>query len=151
MTTLAGTTPWVDQFTTPAAESLLAAPAAPGAELLAAARERLGCIDGVSESVEWQGLPWRWTLTFRRGPEQPALAYLIPDPQAPRLAVPLPHDAVLAIEPRTVSRAVRDEILACTHVAGVYWPSWELTGRAVLDDVMKLVNLKLTDGGETAS
>jgi len=149
MSTLAGTSPWVDQFTTPAAESLLAAVTPPGSELLVLARERLGEIDGASESVEWLGLPWRWTLTFSRGRDEPALGYLVPIPEAPRIAVPLPHEVVLAIEPKGVSRAIRDEILACTHVAGVYWPSWELTSRSVLDEVMRLLALKLAAGDQT--
>ena len=147
MTTLAGTSLWADQFTTPSAASLLAAASPPAAELLALARERLSAVDGASESIEWLGLPWRWTLTFSRGGHEPALAYLVPDPATPRIAVPLRHEIVHAIEPKSVSRAIRDEILACTHVAGVYWPSWELTSRAVLDEAMKLVALKLADRG----
>jgi hypothetical protein len=112
-------------------------------ELAAAARSALLQLEGVTESVEWLGVPWRWTLVYRSesDAERP-LAYLVPEPARPQLAIPMTVPMIRSLPARRLKKFVRDAIVFSRAVADVHWPTWELTARPQLDDVLDLVARK---------
>lgn len=143
-------TPWEDRFSTPTEEDLLAGVAPPG---LAAVRElldKLGTLSGLERSVAWQGVPWRWTIVFRRAGEEaaltppPAFAYLIPHPVTPGVCVPLPGAVAAALPLKKMKKGTRDVLAYAPVVDAVHWASWELAGEGMADsaDVIEIIERK---------
>jgi hypothetical protein len=137
--------PWANKFRRPSADELLAQYGSKQlAQLVAAARAELAGLAGVTETLSWNGVPWRWSFEYR--PEHPSplaggqpLAYLVPDPQRPQIAVPLTVEMIDQLPVRRLKRFVREGIVHGRIVAQVYWPSWEFALRSQLDEIMDLV------------
>lgn len=135
--------PWEDQFRVPTLDDLRGHYPKQLGNLIEVARERLLQFNGVREEVSWQGLPWRWTLVYRC-PQDPvrAWAYLVPDPEKPKLSLPLTDEQVQALPMRRLKKFVRDGVLCARKVDSVYWATWDITNRAQLDEVLDLVRRK---------
>jgi hypothetical protein len=135
---------WEDKYRRPETTDLIGEVAKPLLPVLEFARERLSGLAGVSESMEWQGFPWRWSLVYRRArgaPGERALAYLVPQPSRPLLVVPVPADAMEAMERKRVSRPVRDLVHLSPLVGPVRWTQFELASKTFADEVMDLVRM----------
>ena len=74
--------PWEDRFTSPTVDSLMDALEPEVVELAGMLREALGTEHGLQERLEWCGVPWKWSLTYRaeRAAGADVLAYLVPNP-----------------------------------------------------------------------
>lgn len=118
------------------------------AEVFEYARTRLLASPGLAESLGWQGLPWRWCYAYAAAdaPGRPA-AFLVPDPASPRIAAPLAHRMIAQLTMRKLQRAVKDGILKGSVVGEMRWCTWELTGRAVVDEVVTLVMARTEGAG----
>lgn len=135
---------WEDRFQTPTLDDLRAGLAKQHAQLFDLAREHLASFDGVRESIVWHGVPWRWTVTFAHAGESRApIAYLIPQPGRPLLAIPLPVESLSSIPLRRMSKAIRDGIVFAAEVGGVHWPTWELASKPLIDEIMNLLRRRL--------
>lgn len=134
---------WEDQFRIPTLDDLRNHYPKQLGNLISLARERFLQFEGVEEEILWQGLPWRWTLTYSC-PEDPtrAWAYLVPDPEKPKISMPLTQDMVAALPMRRLKKFVRDGVLLARRVENVYWATWEITNRAQLDEVLDLAKRK---------
>lgn len=131
--------PWEDRFRMPSVGDLRTHYNKQLGNLLDLAREALLGFEGVKEQIAWQGVAWRWTLTYCRptGGERP-WAYLIPHPEGPTIAIPLAEDVVAAIPRRRLKKFVTDGIASARRVGDVYWATWQITNRSNLDDVLDL-------------
>jgi hypothetical protein len=117
-----------------------------------AARELFLEIEGVSERVDWHGVPWRWTLVYNAGedsmlrslqsPATRAFAYIIPDPAKLQVCIPLTREQIAVMPMRRFKKGVRDTIVFARTVAGISWPTWEIPSKAALDDLAELVDRK---------
>lgn len=135
--------PWEDRFRTPTLEDLWQQYNRQTANLLDAALERLRGYGDLSEDLTWQGLPWRWTITFRSQVDNGrAWAYLVPDPEKPKLAMPLTSAMVSSMPLHRMKKHVRDGVLQSRLVDGVYWATWDLTGKDQLKDILELADRK---------
>jgi hypothetical protein len=134
---------WEDRFQQPGADDLLTPFHKQHSFLLTHAREGLSTLGGVVESIEWRGVPWRWSFVYRieDDGERP-WAYLVPQPGKPILALPLDASLASSSAVRRMSRGVRDTILFSTQVGGVCWPQWELSSRPQLEEVLSLAKRK---------
>jgi hypothetical protein len=143
-------TPWEDRFSTPTEEALLADVAPPGGAGVREVIERLGALTGLERSVAWQGVPWRWTIVFRRAGEEasltppPAFAYVIPHPVAPGVCVPLPAAVAAGLPMKKLKKGIKDVLAHAPVVDGVHWASWELAGDGAVDaaDVVEIAERK---------
>ncbi len=138
---------WNDKFHTPTVAQLREAYAKPLIPVFDSAREMLLQLSGVSESVAWHGVPWRWTLVYRchgdeTAPVTRAFAYLIPDPTRLQVCVPLGREQIVALPIRRFKKNIRDAIVHARSVAGVSWPSWDAPTRAALEDLGDLIRRK---------
>ena len=141
--------PWANKFRKPSADELLAQYGSKQlSQLVGGARSELAGLNGIVETLSWNGVPWRWSFEYRTdglclsGPPQAprqALAYLVPDPLRPQIAVPLTAEMIDLLPVRRLKRFVREGIVHGRIVAQVYWPSWEFALRSQLDEVMDLV------------
>lgn len=135
---------WEDRFRQPTPDELLRAINSNlGGEIAREARRRLLAFEGVSERVEWQGVPWRWSLVYScvMDPTR-AFAYIIPDPAKAQLSIPLTSPMVQALPLKRMRKVVRDGIVYSRFVAGVHWPCWQLDAVGQADDVMEIVQRK---------
>jgi hypothetical protein len=137
--------PWEDQFTEPTLEDLLAAYPKPNRQLFEHARGFMLGLDDVTETLGWQGLPWRWCLTFEI-PKDPtrAWAYLVPDPERAKVAIPFNGEMLQAMPMHRFKRHLKDVFAGSMDVGGKFWPTFDISSRSQLEDVLDLVKRKYT-------
>jgi hypothetical protein len=134
---------WEDRFRTPSLSDLRGHYNKQQSALLDAARDRLLEFPGISEELTWQGLPWRWTLTYRCAAEPARVwAYLVPDPERPVLSMPLTSSTISALPMHRLKKHVKDGVTQSRLVNGVFWATWELTSKPQLAEVLELVDKK---------
>lgn len=128
---------WQDRFNKPEVDSLLAALEATHRSLFERARDGLLTLEGCAERFGWEGVPLRWCLAFSADDAEP-FAYLIPDPEEPKICLPLPATLLDTLKPREVTKIIREGILASSPVDGVFWPTWSLASKSGVDDLIAL-------------
>lgn len=134
---------WEDRFRTPTFDDLRSHYNKQLGTLIELSRERLLGFPGVSESVTWEGLPWRWTLTFRRADDNARpWAYLVPDPVAPKISMPLTAEMVQSFPLHRLKKHIRDGVLGARVVGGVHWATFDVSSKSMLDDVLDLAKRK---------
>lgn len=127
---------WEDRFNRPTVDELVEA--VPKMYLPAFESARAGLLElGLSESLGWHGVPWRWSLAY--GAKERVLGYLVPSPVRPVLALPVPLAVANGLSPKKFSKAVRDSLAHAPVVGDVKWPSWELIGRGQAEELVALV------------
>jgi hypothetical protein len=142
---------WSDKFRMPSIEELRAGLPKQTQPVFDDARKRLESLDGVTESLVWEGVPWRWSLVYSgpSGMEPRIVAYLIPDPQRVQICVPLLQEQVDRLPLKRMKKSLRDGIVFARNVAGMWWPTWDVPSRTAVDEVLDLVARKhamATDG-----
>ncbi len=150
---------WSDRFRQPTTDELLSALPASEAEPFHMARAGLLAIDRCEEHLGWEGIPWRWCLSYRITPAEdhpsgvrPApFAYLIPEPTQPKLCVPLPTSVIAALKPRQVAKTVREGIIASSPVDGVFWPTWHLQTKTGAEELLALIRFRLEADAKPAA
>jgi len=132
---------WADRFTTPTADGLRKAMEKPMGDLVESARTWLNEFGTLSEEVSWQGDSWRWTLVYRAVGSESRLpwAYLIPNPDGPKLAIPLHESEVRRLPLARAKKHVRDAISTAKRVEDTLWAVWDVGSKSALDDVFDLV------------
>lgn len=141
---------WEDQFSRPARASLLAGLNKQDQILVDRCLERLDAVPRCRCAIRWHGIPWRWTICFERDKKAP-VAFVIPEPRRPRLAVPLTADDLDRINLRKLSRAMREGISLASAINGVVWTEWVLSSKTQTDEVFSLVNSRLVGLGLSGS
>ena len=135
---------WEDRFGRPTIDDLLDGCPRSVLSLIEHARTKLSNAKNVSEQLAWQGIPWRWTLTYTHLDDaERAYAYLVPDPAKPRLVVPFPIRALSEISLKKFSKTTRDAVAHATVVGSVSWCQWEILTKPVTDEVIALADLKM--------
>lgn len=136
---------WSDKFQMPSLQDLRLGLAKPLQSVFDDAREAITELDGISEQLAWQGVPWRWTLVYNlteQSGEGRSLAYLVPDPQRLQICVPLTQEQIEKLPIKRMKKSIRDGVVFARSVAGVWWPTWEIASKAALDEVLELVTKK---------
>ena len=135
---------WSDKFRMPGADELRAGLPKHLQQVLDDARERLTGLDEVSESLVWQGVPWRWTFIYPCAAGEPgrAMVYLVPDPQRLQICVPLAQEQIEQLPVKKLKKSIRDGVVFARNVAGVWWPTWDVASKTALDEVFELVHRK---------
>ncbi len=143
---------WEDRFAKPTADALRTSIDPVHADLFDLARTRLAALPGAAEDLVWHGIPWRWTFVYRQGPEAAcsAIAYLVPKPDRPLIAIPIPHQVLSSVRLKKSSRLIREGLSQAKVVAGVYWPQWELASKSLLDEVVSLIEHRLVGATQSA-
>lgn len=141
--------PWQDRWNKPTVEQLLE----PIKEthrkaidnIMAAVEE----YEGITRDVVWSGEGWQWTVEYlldghhTSGPESPdAMAYLIPDPELPILAIPLKDEHIEQIPLRRVNRFIRDQLRSAKCPVELHWCKWTPSAQTEVDHIMDLFKRK---------
>lgn len=135
---------WENKFRSPTGAELLHGLAKPHAALVDEARTRLLGVSGAREEIVWHGLPWRWTFSYRgEGALSRPWAYLVPEPAKPRLVLPLTLEELSRFPLRKLTKPARDPLSHGVEVDGVHWVEWEISVRALMDEVLTLAVARL--------
>lgn len=134
---------WEDQFRQPQTDQLTSHYGKQLGNLFESARERLTEYDDISEVVEWHGVPWNWTCVYH-SPDDPtrAYAYLVADPEAPKIAVPLTVEMVSRLPLKRMKKHIRDAIQTGRRVADTVWATFQVANKTQLEEVMDVVKRK---------
>lgn len=134
--------PWEDRFTTPTPDGLLSAFDEDTAAQVSRLRQALTEEFELSERLEWCGLPWKWSLTYRLDPgDADILAYVVPNPEAPAVVFRLTHEQFTSLPVRKLSRHIRDGLAPTRLVAGVCWPEWKVQTASQAQDIIDLFSM----------
>jgi len=134
---------WEDPFVEPELEDLVEVYGRAELALFNAAREWLLGVGDSTEELSWQGLPWRWCLVYTiPGDPTRAWAYLSPDPERPRLAIPFTGEMLQAMPMHRFKRHLKDVFAATNDVGGKFWPTFDVTTKGQLEDVLDLAKRK---------
>ena len=135
---------WEDRFHAPSLDSLLAELNRQHLSWAEHIRHFMSELPGVSEHLAWEGVAWRWALSYRtRAAGERALCYFVPQPAHPKLVIPLPLDLLATIDATTVPKWVREGVLQAPLVARNRWTQWELSSKSQIDELLGLATLRL--------
>ncbi len=141
---------WDDRFNQPTIAKLKAGLGEPAGTLFEALRSNLLGLDGVSEGFAWHGACWRWTIEYRTKHSDDPLAVVVPSPSDLQLAVPLDPDFIRSLPMRRMKRAVRDGVDLAQEPFDTHWGVWSIQAEGLLDDLVDLIELKLTHQAKRA-
>ncbi len=128
---------WHDQFTPGCPDRLTNEIDEQFAPAFATIKKRLDGLDHLSCEVRWMGIPWRWSYVYHA--DEGDIAYLVPDPQSPMLAMPIALEQLASVETKKLARSVREGIARARVVDETAWVEWELASQAASNDVGKFV------------
>lgn len=132
--------PWEDRFATPTVEQLQSQYEGPAATLMKAALVDLEQATASPAALEWLGLSWKWTLVYRVPGETEPSAYLVPTPDWPSIALPVPQPIAEDVVTRRGSKYLREVLVHSTLVGETRWAQWSIQGKAQLADVVRLAS-----------
>jgi len=136
---------WEDKFRQPTYEEMIEHYPKPMLGLLEDARERLVKLESMIETIEWNGLPLRWSLTYRMpGDPTRAFAYISPDPLGVRIDMPFTGDMLTTMPLHRFKRHLKDVFANSQDVGGMFWTDFVVTAKPVLDDVLDVARRKHT-------
>jgi hypothetical protein len=134
---------WEDRFQAPKLEELLNNLAKHQSQLVEQAREGIFALGGITESISWLGIPWRWTMGYgHEGTHDRPWAYIVPQPTKAVFALPMTSDAVATLPMRRLPKFIRDVVVFSPKVAGVHWMQWDLSSRAQVEELISLAKRK---------
>ena len=132
---------WEDRFARPSADVLLAEIPKPTLGLVSTLRDGFLAHEGMAEELAWQGIPWRWAFAFSLGGR--VVAYIVPNPLRPVACIPVPAGVLTASASKKLSKPARDVIRFAPSIGGVQWPQWDITSKALTDELATLVRIVL--------
>ena len=130
--------PWLDRFSTPTIQSLLEQYEGSASSLAENALAGLTEIMESPPSIEWKGLPWRWTCVYRAASGAEPSVYLVATPDWPSIALPVPQEFAREMLSKRGSKYPKETLLHSCQVGQIRWAEWSIQGRAQLSDVLGL-------------
>jgi len=102
------------------------------------ARSFLLKFDNIEESIDWHGLPWRWSTRFDIGKLTPdrGWVYLIPDPEGPKVSVPMTESMVDRLPKTRLKKHIREGVEHGKKVGNIRWTQWTITSKSQLEDIL---------------
>lgn len=135
---------WEDRFASPTADRLLAALPPPLAPALVSLRSAITDEHECVEALSWFGLPWRWTLSYRRPgarQDQDAVAHLVLNPATPIVVFRLTREEFAELPVRKLSRYLRDGLAQAKLVAGISWPEWTIQSQTHVSELAEFFRM----------
>ncbi|MEM9295115.1 MAG: hypothetical protein AAGA57_04865 [Planctomycetota bacterium] len=142
--------PWEDQWNAPTLDQLWADQKESHAKALASFTEGALKFDGVESRLAWHGEAWRWTLELNlpaldlggKEADQMSMAYIVPRPETPEVAVPLSPAFLEAIPMRRINRFVREPIRSARQAVEMHWGLFTPSAQTEVDHLLDLFKRK---------
>lgn len=135
---------WLDRFVEPKDETLVDSLNRQVAPAFEHARDMLKASGTLHETIAWQGV-WNWTFTYTNGQPDKPVAYLVPDPVRPRLALAFPDHLIPKLTLKKLSKSVRDGLAHAPVVGAVRWAQWDIQSKAQIEEILTLVEARLAE------
>ncbi|MBZ0172087.1 MAG: hypothetical protein K8E66_06885, partial [Phycisphaerales bacterium] len=117
--------PWADEFSQPTLAELIVGLEEDERPAFEAAIRAIKARKGRRDRIEWQGLPWRWTMCFTLpGQDHPALAYLIAKPGGAFVCIPVSIGDDHGLDFDELTKPVRTRLDQSPIIAGYIWSEW---------------------------
>jgi len=127
---------WEDRFSQPTDQEVLSHYTRQFRGCAEGIRSVMQALPGMSESLEWMGLPWRWTFVYRRqGASDRLHGYMVPLPTGPRWVLSVSQDVVEHLSFKSMPRPVREAFTSATRVGSQLWPQWDVQTKAQVLEV----------------
>ena len=148
----AQTSPWLDRFAEPSQQELLEALPAETRVLTNLFEQGIDRLPDVASVVEWQGMPWRWVLSYDapQADSDRGIAYLVPDPAATRVAVPIAVEHVPRLLGPRSARTLREGVTHSSVVGDVAWTEWVLATKVLTERLCKMIAVTLDEATSSA-
>ena len=128
---------WEDRFHIPSPEELLEGLPANVRGRVMQLRTQLASTTGAREYMQWLG-PWGWVFVYRTPKcNGVAKAYIVPDPDRPRVCLPAAEHAIAAACEKAISKAAREVVASSPAVDGVRWAVWDVETKEAAQDAIK--------------
>lgn len=134
---------WADKFHVPRLESLLGQLSRQQLTWAEHVRTTLRQVPGIEEHLKWEGVAWRWSLSYVNTETNRAMCYLVPQPVHPKLVVPLPLELLSTIESSSVPKWLREGVFQAPLVGRIRWTTWEFSSKAQIDELLDLVLMQV--------
>jgi hypothetical protein len=138
---------WEQRWRQPELPELLEPMKEQAANAIPAIKRHLDSLEGVESQFLWHGESWRWTYRWDvinpAEPDGEALAYLVPRPEQPLLAIPLLEQYIRSMPVRRLNRYVRDGIKAAKCSVQFHWAYFTPTAMTEVEALSDLLNRKL--------
>ncbi len=143
--------PWQDRWTEPTLEQLIDPIKVKEThhKALTAIMAGLDGFEGIQRRIIWAGDGWQWCIEYvlegchQTGPDNPdAMAYIVPDPEQPTIAIPLLDEHIEQVPLRRVNRFIRDQIRSSKCAVNIHWCKWSPSAQTEVDHLMDLIKRK---------
>jgi len=128
---------WHDQFTTPDPDRLVGEIGSQHTAAYAALMKRISALDHLVEELRWMGVPWRWTIAYQDSTRD--VAFIIPDPDCPKLSIPIALEQIGRLDSKKLPKTVREGLARARVVGDVAWAEWEVASQAAATDLGKFL------------
>lgn len=137
---------WEDRWSEPTLEQLLENLKDHHRKSIAWLLERTHQLDGIEQHIRWYGKAWKWTveLTFTdgEGEDLGVLLYVVPNPEAPIVCVPLHSDTYEELPIRRLNKYIREGVRSAKCAVELYWAGWTPTSQSDAEHLFDLVKRK---------
>lgn len=100
-------------------------------------RTQLATTTGGREYMQWLG-PWGWVFVYRTPKcNGVARAYIVPDPDRPRVCLPAAENVIAAADDGAISKFAREVIASSPAVDGVRWSVWGVETKEATQEAIK--------------
>ncbi|MFP4145359.1 MAG: hypothetical protein ACOCTI_03305 [Phycisphaeraceae bacterium] len=140
--------PWEDRWHEPSLEQLLEPQKATARKPLETILGELETIDNLDRELVWYGPAWRWTIQYALQGQQvtgenPAVAYIVPNPENALVLVPLTDEMVDELPMRRLNKAIREGIRSAKCAYQQHWATWSPSSQAEAENLVDLVRRKI--------
>ncbi len=134
---------WTDSFNTPTVQEVRGDIQEAGLAPFDVIRAYLLETPDVSETLQWFGPCWQWTIAYKLPELEDPLAILIPSPEDVQMAIPLPPGFIESIPFKRLKRAIRDGLDLGREPFDTKWAVWSIPAAGLLDDLKEIIRYRL--------
>ncbi|MEM7681651.1 MAG: hypothetical protein AAF288_06830 [Planctomycetota bacterium] len=142
--------PWEDRWNAPTVEALLKDHKESHAKAFNSFLEGASKFEGVALSIAWHGEAWKWAIEFNlphaglggKEADQMSMAYIVPRPETPEVAIPLAPSFLEVLPMRRINRFVREPIRSARQAVDVHWGLFTPSAQTEVDHLLDLFKRK---------
>lgn len=147
--------PWENRWVEPQFETLLEPLNAQRRRLIEIIMETVNEYDGIMRDLQWYGPGWNWTLQYQfaspiKGLESDILCYLVPNPEAPIVCVPLCDAEIEKLPLKRLNKLIRTGINLAKCAVAIHWTTFTPTNQTEVGHIVDLIKRKHKNALEPA-
>ena len=134
--------PWQNRWTEPSLEQLLEPQKEQAGESLRSFIDQALEIEGAAVRIRWYGTAWKWAIVIDAGQDLGDLAFVVPNPETPAIAVALEPGLYQGLGTKRLSKYIRDELRSAKWAYESYWTRFSPTNKSDVEALIDLIRRK---------